>query len=147
MANAIDALVYATINNNITTSAQGIDDIVNYAGTRIGSTNVLPTLDNIISGTTLKRACCLGVKNINVRIPLPPEVTFDVATEKNKVLTKFNYYDKIIQVPQGLCDPAYNRTASPNDKTVMDNCDVFFDTYCINSVDEYTLSYKILIKN
>lgn len=137
MANAVDALIYASISNSIKTTAQGIDSIVNYAGSQLSSINVLPTLDTVISNTTLKRACCLGSKSVAVRIPLPKEITFDVVTDKSTVLKKFNYYDKIVTIPPQLCPAQYDRFKSPNDTTVVNNCDLFFKTYCTNSLNDY----------
>jgi hypothetical protein len=146
MSNVSDALVYASISNSVKTTVQGIDAIVNYAGSRLSSTNILPTLDNIMTNTNIKRACCLGSNNIAVRIPLPKEVTFDVITDKNTVAKKFGYYDKVITVPKTLCPAAYDRFTKPTDPDVMNNCDMFYSTYCNNAINDYNSNNTALGK-
>lgn len=136
----IDALVYASIANNVVTDEEGINSIVQYAsgilpaqtGTTIGS-----ALNGVLSSTELKRACCLGASTINVRIPLPSDIELGTVLTSDVTQKKFNYYDKTVKIPQNLCPTGYNRVANPTDQTTMNNCDIFYKTYCQNQIMGY----------
>ncbi len=137
--NAKDALIFASINNNVTTDAQGINSIIAYSPNNLSTDPIklFPTLDNILSKTTIKRACCLGVGQVNVRIPLPKEVNLSSEIDANKLFVKYGYYDKIVKVPSGLCPTGYNRTVNKTDATTINNCDTFYKTYCTNNINDY----------
>ncbi len=141
MANVVDALVYAAIANNVTTDADGINSIIQYTSgilpSQTGST-IGPTLNNVLTQTEIKRACCLGKGTIDVRIPLPKEIQLGTVVTSDVLKKKFNYWDKTVAIPKGLCPTGYNRVDNPTDGTTMNNCDVFFKTYCTNNLAGYT---------
>ncbi len=141
MANVVDALVFAAIANNVVTDADGINSIIQYTSGILPSqtgTTIGPTLNNILTKTEIKRACCLGKGTIDVRIPLPAEIQLGTVVTSDVLKKKFNYWDKTVAIPKGLCPTGYNRVDNPTDGTTMNNCDVFYKTFCTNTLASYT---------
>ena len=145
MANLIDALIYATIDNN-TTSPTELNSILTVDPDLPTQTNTQlnTALNNILSETTLKRACCLANPKgqINVKIPIPSGTQIGSGLPIDLVYNKFDYVTKTITIPQNLCPTGYNRFTSPNDPTTLSNCDTFYKTYCTNIYDDYSAGLK-----
>ncbi|VBB18533.1 hypothetical protein YASMINEVIRUS_996 [Yasminevirus sp. GU-2018] len=149
-----DALVSASIKNNLTTPGQ-----LSYWRDRLfklgtpTDDQIKNNLDNILSNTTIKRACCLGGTdpnnfNVNVRIPLPENYTTGIP----EINTKFGYIDKVVSVPSSMCKNLPTATGradytkpAKNNPTYNGPCDDFYDVYCANMLafynDEYTSTY------
>jgi hypothetical protein len=136
---SIDALVYTTIQNNITdpNTLSGLSNTV-YPPGNVGNTvaGVSNYLTSILHDTTIKRACCLGqagngsTNGVNVRIPIPTgyNITQDVDAP---IRQQFGYIDKRIQVPSSMCSKYPDYTpGSPS-------CNNFYDTYCQNMLYFY----------
>jgi hypothetical protein len=136
MSDNIDALVYAGINNNITSS------------TTLNSMNPVPpnlsTVDqyntafnSYLTSTSIKRACCLASQkgiipssaNVNVRIPIPSN--WPISEDTNSLHAKFGYIDKNITIPVSMCP---TETIGPN---ASQYCDVFYNVYCNNALTMY----------
>lgn len=111
-------------------------------------------LDNILSSTTVKRACCLDGsdrKKVNVRIPIPKNLSIEGLPQINK---DFGFIDKVVEVPAGMCEnlPTSHgsNTYSKPDKTNPNYnkpCDDFFDVYCANMLALYNEEHKSLNPN
>src|SRR5688500_16093630 len=86
-------------------------------------------LNQILNLTKLKRACCLGVNKIRVRIPVYPNAPYDPSSYTDKTAQKFKYYDKYIDVTPNLCAnfvPQYD----PKTTGGANLCEDFFSVYC-----------------
>lgn len=169
--NTINALASANIKNNLTSN----DDYENYwqysptipLGT--SPSDALTYLDNYMSNTTLKRACCLeaiGSDNdhysIPVRIPLPPicngtnndQPCLDEDKDLTSIEKKYSFLDVKIDIPSNMCNNVessdgiarpYHRAKLPqNGDDTWGNCDDFFTTYCANTLAFYTDEYGVL---
>ena len=55
--------------------------------------------EDILNGTTLKRACCLGKKEIRVKIPIPKDYTGSL----QPINKDYNYIEKNVSIPDGVC--------------------------------------------
>lgn len=137
-----DALVYATMKNKLSTDAE-LADLVNKirgtyqitVGTSDANAKAKANLDKILNKTQIKRACCNASNKINVRIPLPAGIVAE-GGDAAKLITKFGYYDKQVNVPietPGFCsiDSVQYSKGSPD-------CDDFYNVYCANAVKEFT---------
>jgi hypothetical protein len=89
-----------------------------YSKTGISS-NETKSYDDLLLGSTYKRACCMGKKTIPVKIPTPANYS-GVLQDINK---QFNYVTKEVTIPDGFCGEY-----TPKSQT----CDNFFATYCEN---------------
>ena len=124
-----DALIYSQIKNNVNFDVlddSSWDGLLNNLNIDRGS-NISSDLNNIISNTTIKRACCMRNSNnddsfIDVRIPLPKDY---VVTPDNKLWSDFGYIDKRVSVPQTKCDNNYVKGST--------ECDQFYKLYCENA--------------
>lgn len=131
----IDALTYAAMQNNITDGDKLYQLALPYGQQNLSTSGINDYLNNnVLNQTTLKRACCLkkpavGVNNayqINVRIPLPPDVKLDLSNPVHQLYKKYGFYDKTVVVPQTMC-------ASLG----QIDCDSFYNVYCNNILNEY----------
>jgi hypothetical protein len=94
-------------------------------------------LDNIISNTTIKRACCVqktdknnpDMYKINVKLPIPDGYIFDGDPVTSALQQKLGYINKEVKIPKSLCDSSYNGPS--------DNCDNFMYLYCNNAKSIY----------
>jgi hypothetical protein len=141
-----DVLQYTQLKNNLTTQ----DDLTKYNLNLIQTppSNMKNTdyYDNILSNTTMKRACCMNSKYastltnpnsypVTVRIPIPKDYVVDDNAPSNLVDTwkKFGYIDKTIYVPSSVCsnikDPFGNATYTNTDGN---SCSDFMQLYCSN---------------
>lgn len=134
-----DALAYSSIINNYNTP-QALD----YYDSRLqprgmtpirsGSSQAAAYLDQTVSQTSIKRACCLKNTDPNnpnnylvqVRIPIPANYTNVTTTTASQLQNKYKYTDKVVSVPKSLCN-----TMSDTD------CDNFYTVYCNNIVEGY----------
>lgn len=155
MSTISDVLATATIKNNMILPKQ-----LEYWRQRLfvngthTDDQIKQYLDDILSSTTIKRACCLNgadKKKINVRIPIPKNLSLEGLPQINK---DFGYIDKIIEIPSGLCNSL--KTSSGKDKYVKPDksdtnynkpCDDFFDVYCSNMLTLYNGEYKSIYPN
>lgn len=147
-----DALVSASIKNNMTSQEQIAywRNILFSQGTPTDQ-QVKDALDQVLSNTTIKRACCLGgpnpnLFNVNVRIPLPNNYSADIPM----INKNFGYIDKSVAVPSSLCKnlPSLQGSATyakPSSPDYSSPCDDFYTVYCANMRafynDEYQTTY------
>lgn len=100
------------------------------------------SLNNILSNTTIKRACCLGGTDpnnfkVNVRIPIPSDYSVSGVP---KINTDIGYIDHVVTVPSSMCknlpikdESLANYTkSSKTDSTYNQACDDFYSVYCAN---------------
>ena len=129
MGDVKDALVYSQLTNNLNSSVMGDtqwDTLLN--DLNVDRTQISSQLNDILSNTTVKRACCM--KNptssddpfINVRIPIPMGYT---VSDDNKTWKEFGYIDKRVVVPKAMCDTQYTKGS--------EKCDQFYKLYCENA--------------
>jgi hypothetical protein len=113
-----DPLVYSSYP--LSFSSDKMQDGLATLYSKTGLTNNDPdTYEEILRGTTIKRACCMGKKTMPVKIPIPLNYN-GVPQDINK---KFNYITKEITIPDGVCGEYIQNTQK---------CDNFFATYCEN---------------
>lgn len=86
-------------------------------------------IDDILIGTAIKRACCMGVEHVTVKIPTPAGTDPDTLSEEEK---KFGYMNKTINVPQNICKSSFSEYI-PNTSV----CDNFMEVYCANVKNDY----------
>jgi hypothetical protein len=140
MNNNIDALVYSQITNNLP-YAEMSNIVRNYNlssdGTNTGNNN---TLNNILSNTTIKRACALNRQGIpitendknnlgvNVRIPIPSG--YNMNDDDNSVLhEQFGFIEKKIYIPNSMCDVSNIGYTDTNN--------IFYEVYCANILNNF----------
>jgi len=129
----MDALVYASIKNNLTSDDE-LSDLhktnvfmkppVIWVNDKQGD---LKVLDDVLDQTTIKKSACLGNSNVSVRIPIPN----DVSPYPQNI--KFGYIDKNVIVPDNLKKQMENDGYTPN----SDKCNKFMHLYCKNAMKEY----------
>jgi hypothetical protein len=159
-----DALVYATIKNEITEnnfrtnpgSALFMDYNQNttmydtntpkrkmYSNflDRVGEDNI-DNLNNMLSNTTIKRACCLGNEDtskknfrITVKIPYVEDIAKNITPRPDAVTLenwrKLGYMHKEVLVPKNMCPGDYKKPT--NTDGIFTKCDKFYQLYCENS--------------
>jgi hypothetical protein len=135
MSNILDALVYTSIKNNIT-DQDIIDDIKSQS--QITDTNnkiISQKLTNILSNTTLKRACCSAKPpkggNISSDNKIKVQVKLPIPDPDDPVGKKFGYTKKEIDVPVEMCKNISDGNYDPKNANKKD-CDAFMNTYCNN---------------
>jgi hypothetical protein len=139
---SVDALAYSYIKNNLT-----LNQMESYP--LLGSITVPePTnpdggFTDLLSNTTIKRACCVGYASLDgsdsyqvkVRIPVPKN--YDVKSTINATLSgKFGYIDKVINIPTSMCPSGYKKKTN--------QCDNFMEVYCDNVYQMYKNEIKSL---
>lgn len=154
-SNNIDALVYASIANNITDNKQLAKLKKDLNMTNIDDNSVfIGKLNEILKDTTLKRAKCnlnadnrIGgfeynaLKNtvsVPVRIPIPAESPINGDDEYSVLRRKMQYYDKNIDVPMSLLSKYTNHVAGNQE------CNNFYSVYCGNMLNNYLNEKKEL---
>ena len=135
----MDALAYSSITNKMVTDAElstfknKIKSTTISTGTSEQNKQAMNSLNEILRLTQMKRACCSGKTDINVRIPLPKDQT-PSTDETGKLITKFKYYDKTIKIDPSKCGTGdlvgYTKNSA--------KCDDFYNIYCSNIVKEFT---------
>jgi len=136
----VDALAFASITNRIT-DPNVLNELYKFQAPENQITFSSPQekenqLNNILKYTTLKRACCLGVDKVKVRIPKPEGAVYDPNSYTDQTAQKYGYYDKYITIPKSLCDtyvPGYNKNTSDG----LNRCEDFYSVYCGNMIQEY----------
>ena len=137
----LDALVYASIKNNLS-----VDEIKKIQGnfdkpTSLSSMTDAEYRDFLLNNTTIKRACSMyygksGIPQdkftVNVRIPTPAGYVYDESSTRTPTQKKFGYIDKAIDVPASLCE-----TLDPIHKFQNTNADNFMALYCRNAYSFY----------
>ena len=159
-----DALVYATIKNEITENNfrrnPGSALFMEYNQNttmfdtetpqkkmysnflhRVGEDNP-QILNNMLSNTTIKRACCLGNEDstkknfrITVKIPYVEDIAKNITPRPDAVTLenwrKLGYMHKEVLVPKEMCPGDYRK---PNNTDgTFTQCDKFYQLYCENS--------------
>ena len=128
-----DALGYAEIKNNIK-DPNIHQSLLTQLKSTTGSASLPETyekLDQLLTNTTIKRACCLKKGNssfnlrdgkipIDVRIPAP--IGHDFNNTLNRKAKEYNFIEKQVLIPPSICPQGY--TAGTAD------CDNFYDLYC-----------------
>lgn len=134
----MDGLVYSEINNNIT-NQKVLEDLANQLN--IDSTNsdeITNKLNEYLSKTTIKRACCLGRSGpkkldgstgVNVKIAIPPGHNLNKDINPN-LKNQFKYIEKTVYVPHEFCDPLWKKHEA--------YCDNFMNVYCTNQTKIFT---------
>ena len=126
MSSNIDPLVNSRIRNKLLLS-----DAQSYLPT--GTTgNSADDIDNILDKTTIKRACCSNTSNVNVKLPIYPNISFDEFTGGGVIEQKFGFINKTINVPTSSCPTGYNTGTETGT-----SCDTFYSLYCSNARKVY----------
>lgn len=136
MSAPVDALVYASIKNNLTLTE--LSNLKLSTRFTVPSGSTLPKfMDDVLDKTTIKKACCLKSGRdgntddkfpVRVKIPVPKNYNFDEASEPD-IWKKFGYIEKTVNVPKNLCSvPTLNKTYGFNE----DVCQDFMVLYCEN---------------
>ena len=142
-----DALVYAT-SNKISFSDADLDAIKGDTTLIKGGSDITQnkaSASELLSNTTLKRACCRTTKrtgdfDVEVRLPLQrtPEQIGTNPISKD-LYEKFGYYDKSIKVPLSICSQL--DTADVKWTPGSPQCDIFYNLYCRNALNEFQSKY------
>ncbi|AYV76890.1 MAG: hypothetical protein Barrevirus3_10 [Barrevirus sp.] len=94
------------------------------------------TLNKLLSETEKKRACCMGQKSIDVRIPLPNGIISD-NSDTGLLMAKYGYYDqRVDNIP--IDQPGFCTFDNKDFTKNSANCDDFYNLYCKNIVNEFT---------
>jgi hypothetical protein len=150
MSDIVNALVFTSIKNNIPITDprfQRIQSSSNFIG--LGDVDRDTRLDEILSDTTIKRACCLGKAGkdgnitadekhykIKVKIPIPSDYS------PNVIERKFGYINKEVLVPIEQCKSVLPLFDSSGDGFLSSQCDPFYNTYCENMKYLYKLENR-----
>lgn len=138
-----DALSLATMQNNLNSS--DLPDLNQYIGTSFTTFNnsTQQFLNNTLTDTQLKRACCLAnpiTTNTNVRIPLFPEIEGEIEANPSvygESELQYGYFDRPTEMPvPNMCPSGYDMINNPTQETYT-NCDTFFKVYCSNIIKEF----------
>jgi hypothetical protein len=144
MSNATDALVYSTIQNNMTSTQWSkvgytTPDFVVVEGTS--------TKPSILKDSVIKRAICNPKleNKVPVRIPLSPAIKTANNLKEDSMQVKYGYYDKEVIVPDSLKGlyPDYKMMTTNGKLHGNSNCDNFYKAYCANITEEF----KQLVKD
>lgn len=149
----LNALVYTSIQNNIPQNDARFSTLIAKLGLNSPSAEVTESeINNILSETTIKRACCLANQygdgwgnasddgnyfKIDVKIPTPGENYPYSETQQGLTQKKFGYIDSTIYVPKNMCASVGIDLSTPNNN--WGTCDSFYETYCENQKYFYNL--------
>ena len=149
----LNALVYTSIQNNIPQNDARFSTLTTKLGFNSASAEVTASeINNILSETTIKRACCLANQNgdgwgktsdddtyfkIDVKIPTPSENFSYGPSQQAQTQKKFGYIDSTIYVPKNMCASVGIDLSTPNNN--LGTCDSFYETYCENQKYFYNL--------
>lgn len=131
-----DPLIYSSIKNKI-----GYDKWDNYIKSSPiwNDAEGTSSKESILKDSVIKRACCnplFSNRQVPVRIPLSQDIINDNNIQPNDIRIKYNYFDKIVEVPQSECDKYINYK-------IIDSyggnqqCDDFYRAYCANILHSY----------
>lgn len=134
---SLNPLIYATIKNNIPSK-----NLKDYNLTRALSNNASNDantyLNNVLSNTSIKRACCLNTDaskqtlTIPVRIPMPHNVNTEDDINQTDELA-YGYYDTQVSFPTSICDSLNDGNGNNVQyKSGSGYCKAFSDVYCNN---------------
>ena len=126
MSKPTDSLIYSSIQNTIDDDNEINKIIAATDASGNSKTEKINSINDILDKTTMKRACCMNKKTINVRIPIPNGSSVDNLNQK------FGYYEKTIEIPDGFCNqylPGYTNGSEV--------CNNFYNAYCSNIRDIY----------
>jgi hypothetical protein len=147
---------YWNLRNNSQTTAEQLDEttsisdaFANFRNQTIQTDiNVQNTFNELLSNSTIKRACCLGynsdpldTKNfeISVKIPYVNEVATKLGATQDILFDWENLgYIKInVKVPKSMCPSEYYRPSRTNPNAII--CDKFMRVYCENAKEMYNI--------
>jgi hypothetical protein len=140
----VDALVYASIPNNLSgnqLNSSGLATKLTISDPQ--ETNKI--LSEMLDETTIKRACCINKNRagntsdkypVTVRIPTPKDYQYG-SNPLSEVWQKFNYIDKTVYIPASMCDELNTSTGKQYDNTTQ-TCQDFMALYCANVNAFYT---------
>ena len=179
----LDALVYSSIDNIISptqfrnkngdywnrlggnqgqTTANQLDEntsseqaFSNFRKSLFGTTEsgIGTLFRNLLSQTTIKRACCLGYNSnpndktnfeTSIKIPYVEELavnsgaTIDIINNWRKL----GYISKSVLIPKSMCPIGYNRPLQTEKNSTQ--CDTFMRAYCENAKELYNLDIQDL---
>ena len=165
-----DALVYAAIQNEITENnfrtKPGSALFMNYDSNTTMYDTTTPSkkmfsnfldrvgerdgnnLNNMLSQTTIKRACCMGNEDdtkkyfrITVKLPYVEDIAQKITPRPDTVTLenwrRLGYMHKEVLVPKEMCPADYKK--STNTDGIFTKCDKFYQLYCENSKLLYSL--------
>jgi hypothetical protein len=127
----MDPLAFTSIRNILRSdeNIQKLDSIVEPNGLPSTLSEAKTSIDEILSYTTIKRAACLGLNEVRVRVPIHNEV--DMNEEVNKQMyNTYRYYDKPVNIPDAVIAAATSQGYVPD----SDQCNNFYKLYCRNIV-------------
>ena len=134
----MDGLVYSEITNNIT-NQKVLEDLANQLNIDSSDLDEITNkLNEYLSKTTIKRACCLGRSGpkkldgstgVNVKIPIQPGYNLNKDINPN-LKSQFKYIEKTVYVPHEFCDPLWKKNEP--------YCDNFMNVYCTNQTKIFT---------
>ena len=156
--NNYDVLVNTSMSNNLIDNKQleyWKNSVILSTYSSLSDNDAKAKLDNVMSNTTIKRACCLGADNgdgtfaVKVKIPITPNFEdYNSLEDFNK---KFQYVEQTVKVPKNLCNnlPSAHGNASyvkpnKNNSTYSSPCDDFYGLYCGNALAQYADDYARL---
>lgn len=138
-----EALIYANFRN-LLTDKESLDYFDKKLQPRgflpLGSKQeTLQKLDDILSLTNIKRACCLGSQDpddqnsliIKQQLPPPPGHVFDTTTSRGKIYKKYGFIEKNVKIPKSLCASLGSNYENPKGIS----CQNFYTVYCKNSME------------
>lgn len=151
-----DALAYTSIKHNRNIPASYFrslyvsNDLRAEVGEKAKTDNDLgDLLDDYLSKTTIKRACCLGrAGTTGNQIGIPVKIPIDISGTDDNLQKKLGFITKTIMIPSSMCNPSYlvkgKVTETDNDawKPGSKQCNIFYETYCKNMLENYTKENK-----
>jgi hypothetical protein len=130
----LDPFIYSTMTLDMPSPSTQLTNLLNSVQTAITPAD----FDSILSGTTVKRACCMGsgtspnvipISSIPVKMPIPVNpAPSSTVLNANPLYNKYGYMEKLVKVPSDLCG-----NYSPGSQS----CNDFMDVYCANVKNDY----------
>jgi hypothetical protein len=140
-----------TTANQLDPNTTKLDGYINFRNNlSISETNPDQLFADLLSQTTIKRACCLGYNSdndvnnfeISVKIPFVEELSRQSGATQSTIETwrKLGYISKIVKIPKSMCPTGYSRPDNKSGET--GECDKFMRAYCENAKEMYDLDIK-----
>jgi hypothetical protein len=137
--NATDIFVYSSMDNNLATDSANLNY---FASQNIGTSTT--NLNDILSMTTLKKACCMigdgNYVHVNVKLPFTMSDTYDAAPNIANLEKKFGYKNYTVEVTKDMCNGSnINNINQYNTSNTLGKkkCDDFYAVYCTNVLADY----------
>ncbi len=142
---SVNALAFSSIKNNVPSSHPRYTKILTNANiTGTNEVDKKKQIENILSETTIKRACCMAKNSeksnmvtddvtnqnyytIDVKIPFPS----GYESQASDFEKKFGYTTVKVYVPEEQC-ASLPSAYSPDNTNDFSKCNSFYNTYCEN---------------